>query len=259
MMDRFLHKTVLVTGAGNGIGRATALRLAQEGATLFILDRDAEAAERTASDAGIGHTVLVADTTDPVSLNSALDQIEGLDVLVNNTGGTSIGSLKNLTPENFDEELGLSLKSAFAVCHRVLPLMLAQGHGTIVFNASVNGFTYVGNPAYSAAKAGLLQFMRAIAVEYGPKGIRANAVSPGSVQTAGPSWVRRQEKDPDVFEKLAKWYPVGRVGRPEDIAAAIAFLAADEAAFVNGANLVVDGGLTAGIAPMIKEFVIEDD
>ena len=113
--------------------------------------------------------------------------------------------------------------------------------------------------AYSAANAGLLQFMRAIAVEYGPKGIRANAVSPGSVKTANRSWTIRQQKDPQVFDKLAKWYPVGRVGKPEDIAAAIAFLAADEAAFVNGANLVVDGGLTAGLAPMIQEFVIEDD
>ena len=260
-MNRFDGKTVLITGGGNGIGRAAALRLADEGARLIILDRDADAAKRTASQAmgSSHHRVLEADTTISASLNAALDQIDQIDVLINNTGGTTIGSLKHLDPESFDTELNLSLKSAFAVCHRMLPLMLTAGRGSIVFNASVNGLTYVGNPAYSAAKAGLLQFMRAIAVEYGPKGIRANAVSPGSVRTGNRSWTKREQKDPHVFDKLARWYPVGRVGKPEDIAAAIAFLAADEAAFVNGANLVVDGGLTAGLAPMIKEFVIEDD
>lgn len=258
-MRRFKGKTALVTGAGNGIGKATALRLAQEEAKLFILDRDAKAAERTCVEAGGGHQVLIADTTDRSSLREAFIDISQLDILISNTGGTTIGSFKQLNPDNFDDELTLSLKSAFDVCHLALPLMLEQGSGSIVFNASVNGLTYVGNPGYSAAKAGLLQLMRSIAVEYGPKGIRANAVSPGSVQTSNRSWTKRQEKDPQVFEKLVKWYPVGRVGKPEDIAAAIAFLAADEAGFVNGANLVVDGGLTAGLAPMIKEFVIEDD
>jgi NAD(P)-dependent dehydrogenase (short-subunit alcohol dehydrogenase family) len=115
-----------------------------------------------------------------------------------------------------------------------------------------------GNPAYSAAKAGLLSMTRSIATEYGPKGIRCNAVSPGTVQTENSSWKRRVAEDPKIFEKLNRWYPVGRVGQPDDIAAAIAFLAADEAAFVNGTNLVVDGGVTAGMAPMIKELIPGD-
>ncbi|MEZ5824358.1 MAG: SDR family oxidoreductase [Geminicoccaceae bacterium] len=258
-MNRFDDKIALVTGAGNGIGRATALRLASEGARLIILDREAEPAERTAADAGEGHTVLVADTTDPVSLNAALDQIDRLDVLVSNTGGTRIGNLDHLDPHSFDSELQLSLKSSYAVCHRVLPLMLEAGKGAIVFTSSINGMLHLGNPGYGAAKAGLLHLMRSIAVEYGSRGIRANAVSPGTIRTSNYSWTVRQEKDPEVFEKLAKWYPVGRIGEPDDIAAAIAFLAADEAGFVNGANLVVDGGLTAGLAPMIKEFVTEND
>jgi NAD(P)-dependent dehydrogenase (short-subunit alcohol dehydrogenase family) len=132
--------------------------------------------------------------------------------------------------------------------------MAERGHGVIVSIASVNGLMSFGNPAYSAAKAGLINLMQSVAVEYGPRGIRANAVSPGSVRTEHPAWAERLARDPKIFERLACWYPVGRVGTPEDIAAAVAFLAADEAAFVNGANLVVDGGLTAGMAPMVKEL-----
>ena len=135
--------------------------------------------------------------------------------------------------------------------------MVALGQGVIVNIGSVNGLIALGNPAYSAAKAGLLNFTKALAVEYGPKGIRANMVSPGTVATEAPSWQERRRRDPAIFDKLARWYPVGRVGRPEDIAAAVAFLAADEASFVNGANLVVDGGLTAGMAPMIEELTLE--
>jgi NAD(P)-dependent dehydrogenase (short-subunit alcohol dehydrogenase family) len=140
------------------------------------------------------------------------------------------------------------------MCRAVLPGMVERGRGVIVSVASVNGLMCFGNPAYSAAKAGLLNLTQSIAVEYGPKGVRANAVSPGSVRTENRSWTSRLERDPQLFEKLARWYPVGRVGKPEDIAAAIAFLAADEAAFVNGANLVVDGGLTAGMGPMAREL-----
>jgi NAD(P)-dependent dehydrogenase (short-subunit alcohol dehydrogenase family) len=122
----------------------------------------------------------------------------------------------------------------------------------------VNGLIALGNPAYSAAKADLITLTRALAMEYGADGIRANLVSPGTVRTEHPSWRERQARDPQVLDKLARWYPLGRVGEPADIAAAIAFLASDEAGFVNGANLVVDGGLTAGLAPMIAEVTLEN-
>ena len=111
-----------------------------------------------------------------------------------------------------------------------------------------------GNPAYSAAKAGLISLIRAVAVEYGPRGIRCNAVSPGSIRTEHPSWQERLERDPDVFEKLARWYPVGRVGAPEEIAACHRLPRLRRGRFVNGANLVADGGLTAGMAPMVQEL-----
>jgi meso-butanediol dehydrogenase/(S,S)-butanediol dehydrogenase/diacetyl reductase len=178
-------------------------------------------------------------------------------VLVNNAARALKGNLEQTTPEDWASELAGTLSGAFLMTRLVLPGMAERGRGTIVNVGSVNGLLALGNPGYSAAKAGLLNFTKALAIEYGPRGIRANMVSPGTIRTESPSWQKRLARDPEVFEKLARWYPVGRVGRPEDVAAAIAFLAADEAAFVNGANLVVDGGLTAGNGPMIAELTIE--
>jgi meso-butanediol dehydrogenase / (S,S)-butanediol dehydrogenase / diacetyl reductase len=261
---RFVDKVVLITGAGRGIGRATALRLASEGAAIAVLDRDgAAASEATAAlrEAGASALALSADITDRAAAEGAIEQalkaFERIDVLVNNAARALKGNLAQTTPEDWEQELAGTLTGAFLVTRLVLPDMALRGRGAIVNVGSVNGLLALGNPAYSAAKAGLLNFTKALAVEYGPRGIRANMVSPGTIRTESPSWQKRLARDPAVFEKLARWYPVGRVGRPEDIAAAIAFLAADEAAFVNGANLVVDGGLTAGIAPMIEELTLE--
>jgi NAD(P)-dependent dehydrogenase (short-subunit alcohol dehydrogenase family) len=261
---RYADRVVLITGAGRGIGRATALRLAGEGAALAILDRDgaaAEAASAALRATGANALALAADITDQPALEAALERALGhfgrIDVLVNNAARALQGNLEQTTPEDWVSELAGTLTGAFLTTRLVLPGMVGRGRGAIVNVGSVNGLLALGNPGYSAAKAGLLNFTKALATEYGNKGIRANMVSPGTIRTESPSWQKRLARDPDVFEKLARWYPVGRVGRPEDIAAAIAFLAADEAAFVNGANLVVDGGLTAGNAPMIAELTIE--
>jgi meso-butanediol dehydrogenase / (S,S)-butanediol dehydrogenase / diacetyl reductase len=261
---RYADKVVLITGAGRGIGRATASRLAGEGAALAILDRDQAAADAAAAalrEAGAEALAIVADITDRPALEAVIERALGhfgrVDVLVNNAARALKGNLEQTTPEDWASELAGTLTGAFLVTRLLLPGMVERGRGAIVNVGSVNGLLALGNPGYSAAKAGLLNFTKALATEYGKKGIRANMVSPGTIRTESPSWQKRQALDPDVFEKLARWYPVGRVGRPEDIAAAIAFLAADEAAFVNGANLVVDGGLTAGNAPMIAELTIE--
>ncbi len=261
---RFEGKIVLITGAGRGIGRATAERLAGEGAAVVILDRDEAAADAAAaalSGAGASALALAADITDRPALEAAIEQalghFERIDVLVNNAARALKGNLDQTTPEDWVSELTGTLTGAFLVTRLVLPGMVERGRGAIVNVGSVNGLLALGNPGYSAAKAGLLNFTKSLATEYGKQGIRANMVSPGTIRTESPSWQKRLALDPQVFEKLARWYPVGRVGRPEDIAAAIAFLAADEAAFVNGANLVVDGGLTAGNAPMIAELTIE--
>ena len=260
-MKRFIAKTVLVTGGGRGIGRAIALRLAQEGAAVAVVDRDSEPAHEVArAIAAMGRTAValeadIAAERAPARMVEAAEKALGpLHVLVSNVAKTGPANLADTDEASWDAEFAVTLRAAWLLSRAALPGMVERGHGAIVNIASVNALTSLGNPAYSAAKAGLLSLTRQIATEYGPKGIRCNAVSPGTVRTENPSWTNRLKEDPKVFEKLERWYPVGRVGAPEDIAAAVAYLASDEAGFTNGANLVVDGGLTAGMAPMIQEL-----
>jgi NAD(P)-dependent dehydrogenase (short-subunit alcohol dehydrogenase family) len=261
-MQRYTGKVVAITGGGGGIGRETSLRLASEGATVLVVDVNAEAASGTVSAveaAGgkvasyVGSISKEADVAAAVAF--ALEKLGGLDVLVNNATVTKHQRLASITPDAWDDEFDVTLRAAWICTRAVIPHMVAQKRGAIVNLGSVNGLMYFGNPAYSAAKAGLLSLTKSMAVEYGPKGIRTNMVSPGTIQTNAPSWQARVKRDPDVFKKLARWYPVGRIGRPADIAAAIAYLAADEAAFVNGTNLVVDGGVTAGMPLMTDELL----
>jgi NAD(P)-dependent dehydrogenase (short-subunit alcohol dehydrogenase family) len=211
--------------------------------------------------AGTRALALAADITDQAAVDAAVEQTLAafgrIDVLVNNAARTAKGNLEQTGPADWEHEIKGTLFGAFLVSRAVIPHMLAERKGAIVNVGSVNALLALGNPAYSAAKAGLINLTKALATEYGRRGIRANMVSPGTIRTESPSWQKRLARDPQVFEKLARWYPVGRVGEPSDIAAAIAFLASDEAAFVNGANLVVDGGLTAGNAPMIEELTLE--
>ena len=136
----------------------------------------------------------------------------------------------------------------------VVPSMLGRGGGAIVNITTVNGLTTIAEPTYRAAEAGLLQFIRQLAVEYGPNGVRANAVVPGSIRT--PIWDHRLAKAPHLLDILRRWYSVGRVGEPEDVAAAVLFLASAEAALISGANLLIDGELMAGLPQMTKDILV---
>ena len=258
---RFRDRVAVVTGGGAGIGRATAERLAAEGAAVLIADIDTAAADATvAAIAAAGGRAAaaagsVAEEADVAALvAAALHRFGAIDVLVNNAAHTTKSTLAEVAPADWDAEFAVTLRGAWLCARAVLAHMTARGHGAIVNIGSVNGRMYFGNPAYSAAKAGLLSLTRSLAVEAGPQGVRSNMVSPGSVRTEHVTWQERQRRDPAIFEKLARWYPLGRVGRPQDIAAAICFLASDDAAFINGAELVVDGGLTAGMGVMAREM-----
>ena len=249
----------MVTGGGAGIGRAICRRLAGEGACVGVFDRDAAAAAAAvaAEIAGSGGraVALPGDVTSETEIAEALAAVTArygrLDVLVCNAAATTQSRIEDVTPEDWDRETGVTSRGVFLCCRLALPA-LVECRGNVIAIGSVNGSVYVGNPAYSVAKAGLRSLVQAIAVEYGPRGVRANLVSPGTVQTEHESWRARLARDPLIFQKLADWYPVGRVGTPDDIAAAVAFLASAEAGFISGAELIVDGGLTAGLGGMAR-------
>jgi NAD(P)-dependent dehydrogenase (short-subunit alcohol dehydrogenase family) len=229
---------------------------------VVILDKNGDAARGAAATtmSTIGPAIAFAvDVTDPEAVTAAVaDAIAETGpptVLVNNAGGPSAATFDDTDPRRWRADLELNLSAAFYVSRAVIPAMLETG-GAIVNVATVNALLTIAEPAYSAAKAGLLQLTRQLAVEYGPRGIRANAVLPGSIRT--PIWAERLEQRPDMLEKLQRWYPVGRVGEPEDVAAAVAFLASPEAGFINGATLLIDGGLTAGLPLMTRDVLVED-
>lgn len=176
-------------------------------------------------------------------------------VLVNNAGGAFDLSLQSLDLDNLRADLNLNLEAAIS-CFKALETDLKQG-GNVVNIASVNGLGVYGHPAYSAAKAGLIHFTRSLAVEYGQYGLRANSVAPGTVRTR--AWEERARQNPNVFEEARRWYPLGRVVTPDDVANAVRFLASPAAKAITGVCLPVDCGLTAGPAPLPATFTQSPD
>ena len=179
-----------------------------------------------------------------------------MDVLVNNAGISRAANLKQTTGEGFRKDVEDNLNGAYYCSVAVLPGMQAKGGGAIVNISSVNGLSSFGDPAYSAGKAGMISLTRSMAMEYGRFGIRVNAICPGTVRT--PVWQHRVDREPEILTKLQKWYPLGRVVEPTDVANAVAFLASDNAAAITGVALPVDCGLTAGNIVMTRELTLED-
>jgi meso-butanediol dehydrogenase / (S,S)-butanediol dehydrogenase / diacetyl reductase len=261
-MERFQGQVAIITGSGSGIGRAIAARLAKEGARVCVADRNLDAATAVAEEiraSGGDARARQVDVTDQEMVSATVDwvvkHLAPIDVLVNNAARANALPLGELTEDEWDSDLDVVLKGPFLCARAVLPGMVERRRGVVLNLGSVNGSRFFGHDAYSAAKAGLLSLTRSIAVRYGRYGIRANAISPGTVRT--PAWDERVARDPQVFERLERWYPLGRVGSVDDIAAAAAFLTSSEASWITGTELVVDGGLLAGNAVMADEVVGE--
>lgn len=259
---QFADRTVIVTGGGSGIGRAMAMRFAAEGAAVVIADRDGGRATEVAGKITAEGGKAIATQTD-VSLSLdvqamvavGVKSFGAVDVLVNNAAAPGGDNVASMDEDTWDRDLAVCLKSAFLCCRYVLPAMIERRRGVIVNIASVNALGYFGNEAYSAAKAGMINLTESLAARYGRCGIRANAIAPGSIRT--PIWQHRIDKDPEVLKRLEKWYPLGRIGEPEDVANAALFLASDAASWISGVVLRVDGGLMAGNPVMADELLVE--
>ncbi|WP_405937164.1 SDR family oxidoreductase [Streptomyces sp. NBC_00726] len=247
-MTRFDGYAVLITGAGRGIGAATARLLAAEGARVLVTDLDAARAETVAAEIRADGRVaepLVCDVADRAAVEAAVayavETFGGLDVLVNNAYACSLDStlFEDEPDETWHRDLDISLGGAYRCARAAMPHLAASGRGAIVSIGSVNGMQDFGNHAYSAAKAGLASLTRTLAGHAGPRGVRANLVVPGTIRT--DAWAGREAE----LDRVTALYPLGRVGEPEDIAKAVAFLASSDAEWITGTSLCVDGGLTA--------------
>ncbi|PIE47602.1 MAG: 3-oxoacyl-ACP reductase [Gammaproteobacteria bacterium] len=253
-MKRFKNKTVIITGAGSGIGRATAIRFAQEGAEVVLVGRNQEKLMETAKLLPQDHSWIHDDnyltiTCDISSyeqvtkmMEAIMERFEHIDILVNNAGQAIQGKVADLSIDDWQQSINVNLNGTFYVSQAALPYLITS-KGNIVNVSSISGAG--GNwkmPAYNAAKAGVTNLTRTMAMDYGKDGVRINAVSPGVTKTNMTTDIHNND---EKTQKYLAHCPLGRIATPEDVAAAITFLASDDASMINGVDLPVDGGVSA--------------
>ncbi|QDP96701.1 SDR family oxidoreductase [Microlunatus elymi] len=242
---RFDDQVVFITGAGNGIGAATARRVHGEGGIVAIADHDHSAAERLARELGVRALALNCDVTDRASVDAAIDTVRSrhgrLDQLILVAGGSApMPGFAEQEDQLWQQLIDLNLVGVMRCIRAALPLLQQSPRAAVVAVSSVNGLAAFGEESYGAAKAGLSNLVRNLAVRHGPDKITFNVVAPGTVRT------RVWDHQPGSLQRLRQFYPLGRVGEPEDIAAAVCFLASDDARWITGVTLPVDGGALAG-------------
>ncbi|GAB5350082.1 meso-2,3-butanediol dehydrogenase [Alteriqipengyuania sp. 357] len=250
-MQRFTNRTVIVTGSSSGIGEAIARRFADEGANLVLNSRSRDDLEKVAADLDEQRTLIVegdvssADFAKEIVLKT-VDRFGGLDCLVNNAGTAAAGPLAEASDEDIDKVIDINVKGVLYLCRAAIPHLAksdAPGGGSIVNTSSVSG---TGGdwtmPIYNASKGAVTNLTRGLALQLGEQGIRVNAVCPSLTRTEMSDGIRNDDQLLDAFLRRI---PLGRPGEPEDVAAVVAFLASQDARFVTGANLPVDGGVSA--------------
>ncbi|HXR91550.1 MAG TPA: SDR family oxidoreductase [Steroidobacteraceae bacterium] len=243
----FSGRACVITGAARGIGRAIARALAAHGASVAVADISKESAAQTAReitrDGGLAHAI-EADIAERDAVIRLMDEarhfLERVDVLIHNAGFYPLRPFEQIDPELLDRTLSVNLKAAFWLTQEALPMLKQSGRGRVVVTSSVTGprVAYPGLAHYAASKSGLNGFIRAAALELSRHGINVNGVEPGMIETPASANLGGDEH----HHALAKRIPLGRLGRPEDIAAATVFLASDAASYITGQTLIVDGG-----------------
>jgi NAD(P)-dependent dehydrogenase (short-subunit alcohol dehydrogenase family) len=261
MAGRVEGKVAMIVGAGCvgpgwGNGRAAAVLFAREGAKVFAVDKDGDAMKETVERIGnqseiATHVCDVLDDAQVGAMTEACRKKFGrIDILLNNVGGSAAGGAAEISEENFDKQIDHNLKSVFLACRHVIPVMIAQGGGVIVNTASSSGIRYTGSPqiGYASSKAAVIQFSRVTAVQYASKGIRVNTVIPGQMHTPMVEVRLAKQRTGGDIEALLKSrvdrIPLGFMGDGRDTAHAVLFLASEEARFITGTEIVVDGGMT---------------
>lgn len=250
-MSKFQDKVIVITGAGSGIGRATALLFANEGAYTAVLDWDRKAGEETLSlleQQGGQGIYLQTDISQVSQVKQAMSETAKqhgrIDILFANAAVQINGPLEETTEDDWNRMLSVNLTGTFLCCREVVPYMRPHGKGCIVISSSGHAFnTYPGYPAYATTKGGLLSFMRSAALDLAPYGIRVNCIIPGATDT--PLLRYHFSQHPEDEQRLLEKIPMHRLATPEDIARGVRLLASEDASYITGTWLTVDGGLLA--------------
>ena len=250
MGQQLSGKTAIVTGAGSGIGAASARRFAAEGARVMVADIRLHKAQQTVADieseggSAIAHAVDVADPDQvQTMINESIGHLGKLDILFNNAGTVRPGTAVDLSVADWDLVMNINVRSVFLGAKYAIPQMLKQGNGCIINTASISGLHGDGaSVVYAASKAAVINLTRALSTDHGAQGIRVNAICPGTIETPP---VQRMMAQPGALARNEEAHALGRIGKPEEIAAAALWLASDESSFVSGDAIVVDGGLRA--------------
>ena len=249
-MQRFENKVALVTGAASGIGRATAIRLASEGAAVLLADINKNGLTETAAalPEGSQSNIFELNVTDSTACNAAVEACVSafgkLDILCNIAGIAICDNLTSITDEQWHRATAINLDGVFFMCRAAMPHLVATKGNIVNMSSSAGLVGQAYNSAYCATKAGVLMFSKSLAIEYGKQGVRVNAVCPGFVKTPlSANFNMPEDVDMDLMAKLM---PLSEGAEPEEVAASVAYLASDEARFINGIGLPIDGAQTAG-------------